>query len=66
MTTSNRAVRAGGISLTRPRKPFLSRFMQWEWFLVVLWEINNHHFGKHFFLIVVHVGSCHEVIPLAL
>lgn len=36
MTTSDEAVRTSNISVVRPRKPFFSRFLQWEWFLVVL------------------------------
>lgn len=36
MTTSNKAVRASYISAARPSKPFLTRFLEWEWLLVVL------------------------------
>lgn len=36
MATTNRTMRASTISAVPPRKTLLSRFLQWEWFLVVL------------------------------
>ncbi len=36
MTTSNQPVRAAGIGAAPPRKSLVSRFLQWEWFLVLL------------------------------
>ncbi|HEY3342617.1 MAG TPA: ABC transporter permease, partial [Anaerolineae bacterium] len=36
MTTYDNTTSASRLSVTPPRRPFLSRFLKWEWFLVLL------------------------------